>query len=63
MTDATLATYAVVANEIENEARALLAAGESELVEASAVVRQAVALRVVLEKWIVARAIRSAGDK
>ena len=57
MTDATLATYAVVANEIENEARTVLASGGGEQSEATAVLRQAVALRTVLEKWIVSRAI------
>ena len=60
MTDGELAVHAVRANETEVAARAWL--GVSDLSErdmAQATLRQAVALRKVVEKWIVLRSLRS----
>lgn len=59
MTDAALATHAVAANEIEMEARAALDGQAEERPSAEAVLRQAVALRKVLESWIVKRAVKA----
>ena len=62
MTDEALAARTVAVNAIELAARASLAASGDDLVErdaAQAVLRQAVALRRVLEQWIVTRATRA----
>jgi len=62
MTDQELATRTVEVNQVELAARAQLAASSGDPVErdcAHATLRQAVALRRVLEQWIVTRATRA----
>jgi hypothetical protein len=63
MTDRELAERTVQVNQIELAARALLASdvsGPSERASAQDTLRQAVALRRALERWIVSRATSTA---